>query len=99
MDREATNPARRGAFLQDLWLDIRPYILCLVKDWLIATTMWTLLWLFKKLTSIAPIVGWAGEFMVNLHAVGTVMVYGIFVSMLVWDIVDLYRKKGKGSHV
>jgi len=82
-----------GSFAFELWMSIRPYILCLIKDWLIALMLWGLLWLFKKITNVVQIDGWPGEFIVNLHAAGTVMAFALFIGLLLWDIFNLHRTR------
>ncbi|WDP91199.1 MAG: hypothetical protein HUN04_16450 [Desulfobacter sp.] len=81
------------AFLLELWYMLRPYTLCLLKDFFISTGLWTLLWLFKKYTNTATIEGWPGEFITNLHAAGTVIAYGLFIGLLCWDIIAIHREK------
>ena len=82
------------AFIAEVWLEVRPYAICLSKDFLIAVMLWGLLWLFKQLTKAAPIDGWTGEFLVNLHAAGTVTALSIFIGLLLWDVIEIH-KRGK----
>lgn len=82
-----------GTFVNELWRSIRPYTLSLIKDWLIAVMLWGLLWLFKKITNVVQIDGWPGEFIVNLHAAGTVMAFALFIGLLLWDVFKIHRTK------
>lgn len=82
-----------SSFANDLAGAIRPYLICLVKDWIIALCLWSLLWLFKKITMFMPIDGWSGEFFQNVHSVGTVLAYTMFVVLFLWDILVLNHKE------
>jgi hypothetical protein len=76
-----------------VWLTLRPYALSLLVDWLLAVGLWGLLWLFERITALVPIGGWAGEFILAIHATGTVVAYGLFAGLLVWDIIEI--RKGR----
>jgi hypothetical protein len=94
IEGDAQAEATGRPFIAEVWSVTRPYLVRLVSDWLIATTLWVLLWLFKRITTLWPVEGWAGEFMVNLHAAGTVMALALFVGLLLLDIIQIRRNSG-----
>jgi hypothetical protein len=76
-------------FLRDVWLDLRPYLRKLVVDFCISASLWIALYLFEILTRLLKIGGWAGEVIVNVHAVGTVVgfvAFGVLFCIDVWAI-------------
>lgn len=85
-------PAAIAGFFRELGAVVRPYAVFILKDWLIAVLLWATLWTFHLITSVAKVEGWAGEFIVAVHAAGVVIAFGVFAALLVWDIVELRRK-------
>jgi hypothetical protein len=80
-------------FLKEVWAGYRPYLVKFTIDALISATLWLALYIFKELTYYLPVPGWAGVFIVNLHAAGTVFAFGVFACLFVIDIIQV---KGGG---
>jgi hypothetical protein len=38
-------------FTSEIWGELRPYLLCLITDFLISVGLWGFLWLFEEVTS------------------------------------------------
>ena len=93
-ERTSLKIDERPAFVIEVWLRVRPYALALISDWLIAALIWLLLWMFSRITALVPIEGWAGQFIENIHSVGSALAFGIFAGLLIWDIVEI-RKGSK----
>lgn len=87
------NSSRHISILSAIGARVRPYIVRFASDFLIAATLWLLLWFFKKLTSLAPIGGWPGEYFVHIHSIGTVVAYGVLMGLLVWDIIEIHKRE------
>lgn len=79
-------------FVVEAWNQARPYVVVALKDFVISATLWCLLWLFKLLMSLAPIDGWPGVFIKHIHASGTVLAIGLFVGLLVIDVIAIHRR-------
>jgi hypothetical protein len=77
----------------DIWEGFRPYLVKIAIDFLISASLWVVLFLFKALTKLLAIGGWAGDFIVNLHATGAVAAYGIFAILFATDLYTLHREK------
>jgi len=68
-----------------------PYLLRVTIDFLVSATIWLALFLFKILTDILPITGFAARFIVALHSLGTVAALAIFLFFSVNDIIQIRR--------
>ena len=77
---------------KEIWVLYRPYFIKFSADFLIVSTIWILLYIFKILTNLLPIGEAAGEFIRLLHAVVTVANFGVLVWFFMIDIIDM---KGK----
>jgi len=89
---DATRPR---IFVVEIWQRFRPYLIDLVVDLLISVSAWLVLYGFKWLAHQLPIAGWAGEFIVNIHAAGAVGAFAIFATLYIIDIVNIRRGKRK----
>jgi hypothetical protein len=76
------------SFFKEVWAGYRPYLVKFIVDFLISATLWVVLFIFKVLTYYLPVSGWAGDFIVHLHAAGTVAAFGIFAWLFVIDIIQ-----------
>lgn len=81
-------------FLKDVWTEVRPFLVKLIKDWIIAVSLWLSLWCFRRIVGMLPIYGWPGAFIEDIHSVGTVAAYGLFVGLFLYDILKLSSNKG-----
>jgi hypothetical protein len=82
-------PIEATGFLRDVWLDLRPYLKKLIVDFCISASLWIALYLFEILTKLLRIGGWAGEVIVNVHAIGTIVAFvafGVLFCIDVWSI-------------
>ena len=59
-------------FLGEVWKGYRPYLVRLAIDFLVSASLWLALYIFKILTDLIQVPGWAGTFVVNLHSAGIV---------------------------
>ena len=82
---------RPPAFFAEVWGGSRPYLVKLVIDTLISISLYVVLYLFKVLADTFPIPGWAGSFIVNLHATGVVLALTTLVGLFVIDIARIRR--------
>lgn len=80
-------------FYVEVWVRVRPYAVCFTADFLISLFLYVLQWAFKTVTSLAPIGGWTGTVILNLHSTGTVMVFALFIGLLVSDVIKIHRGK------
>lgn len=80
----------------EIWSGFRPYLKIIAVDFLVTVSLWVVLFSFKWLTVLLAIDGWAGNFIVNLHAAGAVGAFGIFALLLAIDIYALHQH-GKGK--
>jgi len=78
-------------FFFEIWSGYRPYLLRVTIDFLVSATIWLALFLFKILTDILPITGFAARFIVALHSLGTVAALAIFLFFSVNDIIQIRR--------
>lgn len=83
--------------VQDIWASLRPYLVKMVADAIIASLLWVFLWLFKGLTSIMPVKGWAGEVIQNVHSMGAVLAFAAFAVLFFWDVIKISQKE-EGGH-
>jgi|SRR6185369_3403968 len=82
-------------FLRDVWGDLRPYLKHLIVDFCISAGLWIALYLFDLLTRLCEIKGWAGEFIVTVHAVGTVLAFIAFGLLFAIDVLALRAAERK----
>ncbi len=82
-------------FLDEVWEDAKPYMVKLVVDLLVATSLYLGLYFFKLLSDRLPIPGWAGTFIVNLHSVGIVFAFAVFAGLFIIDVIDINRRRRK----
>jgi hypothetical protein len=81
---------------KEIWLDFRPYVHALVVDLLVTISLWTLLAVFKWVTTLIPIEGKAAEVITIIHSFGVVAVFGILAGFLIWDIIRVKRDERRG---
>jgi len=60
----------------------------MIRDAIISMSLWVLLWLFKKLTLLLPIGGWAGEWITHIHSTGAVLAFSLFGILFVIDVIN-----------
>jgi hypothetical protein len=80
-------------FYVEVWIRIRPYAVCFTADFLISLLLYVLQWGFKTVTSLAPIGGWTGTVILNLHSTGAVLVFALFIGLLVSDVIKIHHAK------
>lgn len=78
-------------FHEELWSSLRPYILHLIKDWVISVFIWGMVWGFKQVTKLLPIDGWPGELITNIHSFGAILAVAVFTILLVFDIYRIHK--------
>lgn len=76
-------------FFKEVWAGYRPYLVKFAIDFLVSASLWVGLFIFKILTHYLPVSGWAGDFIVHLHAAGTVAAFAIFAVLFAIDIIQL----------
>ena len=81
-------------FFLDVWVGLRPYLVHMVTDAIISICLWIFLWIFKKMTLLFPIDGWAGELIANLHSLGAVLAFATFAILFIFDVVNHHTKNG-----
>ena len=79
--------------VQEIWISLRPYLVKMVTDAIIASLLWVFLWLFKGLTSLFPIEGWAGEAITNIHSMGAVLAFSAFAVLFFWDVIKINQNE------
>lgn len=80
--------------VQEVWTSLRPYLVHMITDAIISALLWIFLWLFKQLTHLFPIEGWAGEWIANIHSVGAVLAFSVFAILFTIDVVKHHSKNG-----
>jgi len=80
-------------FFEEVWRAFRPYLVRLTIDFLVSASLWVALFIFKILTNLIQVPGWAGIFIVNLHSAGIVAALFILVFLFVVDIAQIRREK------
>lgn len=84
---------KRAQLWSEVWLSYRPYFVKIAVDFLIAVSLWVVLFLFKMLTKVLAIDGWAGQFIINMHAAGSVAAFGVFALLFFLDMYSLHNGK------
>jgi len=79
--------------LAETWRGYRPCFIAIMKDLLVATSVWAGLFLFKVLTELLPVPGWSGDFIRAVHGIGTIAVYALFAWFSVNDILLIHRSE------
>jgi len=82
-------------FVREVWLDLRPYLTKLIVDFCISAGLWVALYLFELLTKLLEIGGWAGELIVNIHAVGIVLAFIAFGLLFCLDVWLVRTEKSR----
>jgi membrane protein implicated in regulation of membrane protease activity len=87
-------------FFSELGNGYRPYLLRFSIDFLVCATIWLVLFLFKVMTDVLPITGFAAKFVVALHSLGTDAAMVIFLFFSVNDIIQIRRgvQNAEGEH-
>jgi hypothetical protein len=78
-------------FLLDFWSEFRPYALKLVFDFALTSSLWVVLFLFERLTSILKINGRVSEFIANVHAAGVVVAFSLFAMLFAIDFLKIRK--------
>ena len=79
-------------FFEEYWAGFRPYLLKFAVDFSVSGSLYLGLYLFRLLTHLLPVVGWAGSFIEHLHSAGIVVAFGIFAWLFVNDIIQIGKK-------
>ena len=90
--RDTGKHAASEAFPVEVWSEFRPYAKCLLVDFLISALLYVLQEGFEKLMRFAPLDGWPGVFIANLHAAGSVMAFALFIGLFLSDVIRIHRK-------
>lgn len=83
--------------VQDIWTSLRPYLVKMATDAIISALLWVFLWLFKALTHLFPIEGWAGELIKNIHSMGAVLAFLTFGILFFIDVIKISQSED-GPH-
>ena len=78
-------------FIRDVWEGYRPYLVKLAQDFLIGATLWAMLFAFHQVTHRLPVESWAGRFVVSLHSVGLVVMFGLVTWLSFNDVIIIHR--------
>jgi hypothetical protein len=81
-------------FLALVWADFRPYLVMIVVDALIAVSLWLSLWVFHHFTHLVPLDNEIANFIVNLHGVGVVAAFALFIGLFINDVF-MHKKGGR----
>lgn len=90
---------RRERLVHEIWHEFRPYLLDFMVDFLVSAALWTLLFLFKLLTTLLPIGGWAGTAIVMIHSASAILAFTTLGVLFTQDIFRIRRGQhaGKGG--
>jgi len=89
----APSNATRG-FWALVWDDFHPKLRVIVVDFLTCFSLWFFLWLFHFIPTIFSIEGEFARFMVDLHSVGMVVAFAVFIGLFLLHVLEF---KGDGS--
>lgn len=81
------------AFYHAVWRGYRPYLVRLLIDFLVASTIYLLLYLFELIECHFPIPGWAARVIDATHATGSVAALVIFTWFAIIDVVKIHKEK------
>lgn len=84
-------------FFTEHWFQFRPYLLKFAVDFSVSVSLYLGLYLFRALTRLLPVVGWAGRFIENLHSAGMVAAFTIFAILSVNDIIQIATRSEEGD--
>ena len=85
-------PAKKW-FLLELWEEVRPYLLHILKDLIVSVLLRVGIWVFHLLGEWMPVGGWVDDFLNNIHAAGAVGSFAVFVGLSAWDIWKLGKSR------
>lgn len=85
-------PGAREWLVHEVWLEFRPYLRALLVDFCISAGLWILLFAFKLLTKLLAIDGWAGDFIIIIHSVSTILAFAAFGILFTFDVWLIRRK-------
>jgi len=86
------DPRPTGALLiQEVWLELRPYLRALLVDFCLSAGLWVFLFAFKKLTKVLAIDGWAGDCIIVVHSVSTILAFVTFGVLFTWDVWEIRK--------
>lgn len=88
MPIENTEAAQR-LLLLEIWSDIRPYVRCISKDFLICAVIWVSLWLLTKLEHFLSVPGWPSDLMPNVHGFSAIALVALFAGFLIDDVYQI----------
>jgi len=101
MGPSSTKPtaARRNVrslnFFREVWVGFRPYLVKILIDLLISSSLWLVVFAFKSITTLLAVDGWVGTFMINLHSAGMVAAIGVFALLFAADIYSIHKDRNK----
>jgi hypothetical protein len=75
--------------LFEIWGDIRPYVRCIVEDFLLCAIIWVPLWALSRLEHFLAVPGWASAFIHSVHGLGAVMLVVMFFGFLIDDVYQI----------
>lgn len=91
-DDQSGQDSRPGEkFLQEIGGGIRPYVVAMVKAFLIASLFWILMYIFEKVVFLLPVEGLVATIVGLIHGIGTVAAFAIFSWIFVADIFQIQR--------
>ena len=76
-------PVRKW-FIQELWEELRPYVLHISKDLIIYLLLRSGIWLSHLLGHYMPVDGWVDDYLKNMHAIGIVGSFAVFIGLSIW---------------
>lgn len=88
--REAPT-AQYATIAAEVWRGYRPFLIVFCIDFLISASMWLVLYLFKLLTDVLKVDGWAAKVILDVHSAGAVAAFSIFATLLVLDVIRIHR--------
>tara|TARA_R110001583_G_scaffold195537_1_gene375650 strand:- start:18755 stop:19006 length:252 start_codon:yes stop_codon:yes gene_type:complete len=76
----------------EIWSSLRPYLVLMIRDAIVCALLWMFLWLFKMLTNVIEIGGWAGEWIANIHSLGAILAFSAFGVLFIVDVIKLHKE-------
>ena len=75
-----------------VWSGVRPYMVMIVKDFIISCLLWFALWAFHLVTELVKNSPEVTLFVQKMHEIGIVLAYGLFIGLFLLDIYQMHIK-------
>jgi hypothetical protein len=88
-----SNERDNSRFISELWDEVRPYALHLLKDLIVSLLLRVCVWSFHFVGHLMPISGWIDNFLNNIHSAGAIASFGVFVGLSARDIWQIGKSR------